>query len=114
MYFTHEKLDVYQSAIRFLSMVHEYVGKQSKTQRTLIDQLLRASLSIVLNIAEGAGEFSAPEKKRFYRIALRSCNECAAALHAATILRVIDRDICSSMRAELGRTVAMLIRLAGK
>ncbi|MBW3534903.1 MAG: four helix bundle protein, partial [Gemmatimonadetes bacterium] len=38
----------------------------------LEDQLDRAATSIVLNIAEGAGEFSLPDKQRFYRMAKRS------------------------------------------
>jgi hypothetical protein len=32
----------------------------------------------VPNIAEGATEFSVPEKRRFYRMALRSTGEAAA------------------------------------
>ena len=35
-------------------------------------QLQRAARSVVLNIAEGAGEFSPKEKARIYRISLRS------------------------------------------
>ena len=44
----------------------------------LKDQLDRAGTSIVLNIAEGAGEFSLPDKQRFYRIAKRSATETSA------------------------------------
>ena len=58
MTFTHEKLDVYQSAIRFLSNVHEHVARSSKGHHDLIDQLERASLSIVLNIAVCVGALS--------------------------------------------------------
>ena len=36
---------------------------------SLADQLQRAATSIPLNIADGAGEFSASEKARFYRMA---------------------------------------------
>lgn len=39
------------------------------------DQLLRASLSIALNLAEGAGRFSTNEKRRFYKIAYGSLKE---------------------------------------
>ncbi len=40
----------------------------------LSDQLQRAGLSIPLNIAEGAGEYSIDEKARFYRMAKRLAN----------------------------------------
>ena len=57
--------------------------------RNLIDQLQRAALSILLNIAEGAGEFAPAEKARFYRIAQRSAIECRAALEAARKLMLM-------------------------
>jgi four helix bundle protein len=44
------------------------------------DQLLRASLSIVLNLAEGSGKPSAKEKRRFYSIAMGSTRETQALL----------------------------------
>ena len=49
-------------------------------RRYLADQLQRAAVSIPLNIAEGAGEFSRKDKRRFYRIALRSATASAARL----------------------------------
>lgn len=48
----------------------------------LADQLRRAAASALLNIAEGASEFSSREKARIYRIARRS----AAEAHTATVL----------------------------
>jgi len=44
----------------------------------LRDQLHRASISVVLNIAGGAGRFSAPDKARFSAIARGSATECGA------------------------------------
>lgn len=38
---------------------------------------------MVLNLAEGANEFSPKEKIRFYRMARRSAGECMAALDLA-------------------------------
>jgi four helix bundle protein len=44
------------------------------------DQLLRASSSVVLNLAEGSAKRSPLEQRRFYGIALASLRECEAIL----------------------------------
>lgn len=78
----------------------------------LRDQLRRAASSIVLNIAEGAGEFRRGEKARIYRIALRSATECSAILDiAATIMGVHRGRDRGEPRVLLLRIVAMLTRM---
>ena len=52
----------------------------------LRDQLLRASSSVVLNIAEGFGSSSRGIKRRHYEIARGSATECIAALDLASVL----------------------------
>jgi four helix bundle protein len=47
------------------------------------DQLERASLSIVLNLAEGSAKPTAKDRQRFYAIALGSLRETEALLHLA-------------------------------
>ncbi len=78
--FDHEKLDVYQAAIEFVIVIESLVNQFPKGRAYLIDQLQRAGSSVLLNRAEGAGEFSANEKIRFYRMARRSATESAAIL----------------------------------
>ena len=51
----------------------------------LSDQLKRASSSIVLNIAEGAGRESFADQRRFYRIAMGSLRECQAIITIANL-----------------------------
>src|SRR6267142_107291 len=48
------------------------VTKFPRGRRHLADQLSRAATSIILNIAEGAGKFSGPDKQRFYTTAIGS------------------------------------------
>ena len=43
-------------------------------------QLTRATLSIVLNLAEGSGKFEKKEQKRFFKIAFGSIRETQAIL----------------------------------
>jgi len=70
--FDHERLDVYKAAIEFVAMSDDLVKHLPHGRRYLADQLRHVAISIPPNIAEGAGEFSREDKRRFYRIALRS------------------------------------------
>ena len=71
----HEKLTVYQLAIEFVVLADVIIEHLPRGRAYLSDQLQRAGLSIPLNIAEGAGEYSIDEKARFYRMAKRSATE---------------------------------------
>src|SRR3989338_11483760 len=97
-YFDHEKLDVYQAALEFVVISEAIVKSFPKGQAHLIDQLMRASSSILLNISEGAGEFSSNEKIRFYRIARRSATECASIFEVCQRLNIIDEKNYSKSR----------------
>jgi four helix bundle protein len=48
--------------------------------RFVVDQLGRASFSIPLNIAEGSGKFSKPDRKNYFTTARASVFECVAVL----------------------------------
>jgi len=112
--FDHEKLDVYKTAIEWVALAHEIVAAMLDGNRhgPLADQLQRAASSIMLNIAEGAGEFSPAEKARFYRIAKRSATECAAIVDVAQRRCCISADHFTTARSLLLRIVGMLVKLA--
>ncbi len=84
MDFPHTRLDAYHAAATFVVIADAITQTLPCGRAYLVDQLRRASLSIQANIAEGAGDFSAPDKARFYRMALRSASECAAEWVAET------------------------------
>ncbi|MBI1859802.1 MAG: four helix bundle protein, partial [Deltaproteobacteria bacterium] len=50
--------------------------KKLKLPLFLKDQLLRASSSVALNVAEGSGKWTGKDQKRFYSIAYGSLREC--------------------------------------
>ena len=77
--FNHEKLTVYQEAIRFVTWADGILENVPK-KLAVHSQLDRASTSIPLNIAEGNGKFTAPDRCRFFDIARGSALECAACL----------------------------------
>ena len=77
--FDHEKLEVYRESLAFIEWLEPLIQKIPKT-RSVRDQWDRASLSIVLNLAEGNGKFTAPDRCRFFDTSRGSALECAAAL----------------------------------
>lgn len=109
--FDHEKLTVYQVSLDFVLLAHEVSDGLAAGRACLGDQLRRAAVSIALNIAEGAGEFSKKEKARFYRMALRSATECAAVLDVARVIEASEVKRLDEGREMLLRIVAMLVRL---
>ena len=109
--FDHEKLDVYVAAIDFVALADQIVEHLPRGRAYLADQMQRAATSIPLNIAEGAGEFSASEKARFYRMAKRSATESAAIVHVCQRLGLVEDARYNAGRELLLRIVAMLVKM---
>jgi four helix bundle protein len=103
-----EKLQVYAVAVEFQTLA---AALSPKGQAVLRDQLERASVSIALNIAEGAGQRSRPNKSRFYGIARGSANECAAIIDLLRARGLANDAACDQARALLVRIVQMLTKL---
>lgn len=77
--FDFEKLDVYKKAKAFNAGIRTFI-RTTKLDPTTSDQLRRASFSIVLNLAEGSGRFTKPDRRNFFIIARSSVFECVAIL----------------------------------
>jgi len=110
-YFDHEKFDVFQVAKKFVIFTDEIIKNLPRGRAYLADQFQRASTSILLNIAEGAGELSANEKVRFYRMARRSATECAGILEIIQSLRLAKEESQIKGRELLLRVVSMLSKM---
>ncbi|MCB0397892.1 MAG: four helix bundle protein [Flavobacteriales bacterium] len=74
--FDFQRLDVYHKAKQLHRDTVQFLN-EVKTDRNTNDQLKRASFSIMLNIAEGAGRFTKRDKKNFFIVARGSVFECA-------------------------------------
>jgi four helix bundle protein len=107
----HERLDVYRAALAFDGLASKVVPRRG--HRVLRDQLDRASVGVVLCIAEGAGRRSAPDKRRFYEMARGSATECAAVLDLLRSRGLLADDAHQQARNLLMRIVQMLTRLSG-
>lgn len=107
-----EKLDVYRIALEFQAIGGQLVPKRGCAE--LRDQLDRASISIVLNIAEGCGRRSPADKGRFYSMARGSATECAAILDLLGARGLVDERLRNRARALLVRVVQMLTQLVAR
>jgi four helix bundle protein len=108
----HERLDVYQLALDFMVLANSVIESLPRGRSHLADQFTRASMSVVLNIAEGAGKLSKGDKRRYYLSARGSATESAALLDVCQRLNLIDKNGHEVGMAMVVRIVAMLIRLA--
>jgi len=109
-YFDHENLDVYQLELRFVEWVSALLGNVKKRPTDariaeVSDQLDRASLSSLLNTAEGNGRRQRRTRAKFFDDARGSVMECAACLDA-----LVAKGICTKEEIQQGKE--MLLRIA--
>ncbi len=107
----HEKLDVYRVALDFAAWAYTVCRTLKGLDRPTRDQLIRASQSIALNIAEGCGKIPMAERGRFFQIAGGSARECGAILDILDRCGVLDREAVRHGKEFLVRIVAMLTRM---
>ena len=89
--FDFEKLIVYKKAKKYNITINNLL-KELNLDRTEKDQLKRASLSIMLNIAEGSGRYTKPDKRRFYVISRGSVFECVAIIDYLHDLNYLNKE----------------------
>ena len=110
----HTKLDVYHRALDLLDLLDQLIDGLPAGRAHLKDQLDRAGTSVVLNIAEGAGEFSLPDKQRFYRMAKRSATETSAIIDILARRGHATPGQVQPIQDLIIRVVSMLTKLAAK
>ncbi|MCB0430588.1 MAG: four helix bundle protein [Flavobacteriales bacterium] len=108
--FDFEKLDVYHKSKQHYKEVVSFLSR-TRTDRFLADQLRRASLSIMLNIAEGTGRLTKRDKNRFFIIARGSVFECAAIFDHLTDLHPSLENNCKLFRLKLEELSKMLFSM---
>jgi four helix bundle protein len=90
--FDFEKLNVYKKAKIFNAGIRAFI-KVRRLDNTTNDQLRRAAFSVVLNLAEGSGRFSKPDRRNFYIIARSSIFECIAILDVLKDEAVLEESM---------------------
>jgi four helix bundle protein len=110
MAFGHEQLDVYRAAIKYVGWAY-LLCERLKGHRNAKDQLLRASQSIPLNIAEGNGKATDGDRRKYFEIARGSALECGAIQDVLEVCDALSPDENAGAKQLLDRIVAMLTKL---
>jgi four helix bundle protein len=112
IYFAHEGLDVYKSALKLIAWVDGFT-KEVKLSSSLTTQLDKSSTSLVLNIAEGNGRFSEADQMRFLDIAHTCAMQVAACLDVLVARQQVKIDPVDAGKRILARVVPLLLGLRG-
>jgi four helix bundle protein len=105
--FDFEKLIAYQKA-RDVNKRIQKLLIEKKANVFLRDQLYRASVSMVINIAEGTGKLSKNDRKNFYVISRGSVFECASLLEMLCDEAVIQSDELNLFKSGLEEVSRLL------
>ena len=90
----------YDTAVEFY-----HLSRNLKLASQLSDQLKRAAVSVVCNLAEGRGKPTRKDQLRFFHIAFGSVRECQAILEMAELLRSEHAEVLDKLAAQLYRLI---------
>jgi four helix bundle protein len=76
--FPYEQLEVYKKACLVNQKIYRLLRGNNIIAPYIKNQLCRASLSIILNIAEGSAKYSIKDRRNFFMTARGSVFECSS------------------------------------
>jgi four helix bundle protein len=109
--FPHDRLQVFQVSLEMAALAKTVADRIPRGHRSLADQLLRASASVVLNIGEGANRTTSGAKRQRYSEARGEAGEVAANATLLDTLTLVPAPDCQALIQLTGRVAAMLTRL---
>jgi len=109
--FDFEKLEVYNKAKFLNKEILNFLKENKQIDSYLRDQLRRAPISMVINIAEGSGKFSIPDKRKFYTISRGSVYECVSLFEIILEEKQINDDQSKNFYQKLEVVSKMLLGL---
>ena len=111
----HKKLDVWKLGKELVAEIYAITENFPKTETFgITNQLRRASVSIVSNIAEGSSRNSSLERKIFYTVARSSLVEIDTQLEIALMLKFISENDIEALNPKINSLFAMLTNLIKK
>jgi len=106
--FGHEKFGAYKYSMEFAALAAQIIERLPTGYGKLIDQFRRASISVSLNIAEGSGKISEPQRHNCYAIARGEAMECAAIMDILECMHMVDCGTVKKAKELLENVVAIL------
>ncbi len=107
--FDFEKLTAYHEIRSLNRLILPELFKLNGKNPYLVDQMKRSSLSTSLNLAEGVGRSTGPDKKQFYIRARSSIFETVAILHAMEDLGIWEKDFCAEIYLRLEKISKLIL-----
>ena len=110
--FPYEDLIVYKKAYESNRKIYRLIKGKNKLPAYARNQLGRASLSVMLNIAEGSAKFSNRDRRNFYITARGSAFESASLLNflfdEGEVEKQLKQDLCREYE-EISRILFTMI-----
>jgi four helix bundle protein len=109
--FDFENLEVYKKAKDLNKEVLAFLRENKQVDYYLRDQLKRASVSMVINIAEGSGKFTKADKRNFYVTSRGSVYECVSLLELILDENQLEKEKYYKFRQDFETISKMLFGL---
>ena len=104
-----EDLQVWQKTRELVKSIYKITSNFPKEEKfNIIDQLRRAIISVLSNIAEGFSRYYSAETVMFYRNARGSLSEVKSLLYVCLDLVYINKKICDELFAKIDEIGKML------
>ena len=105
--FCLEKLKVFDRALTSVANLAQLSANGDK-RHAVVDQLMRASESVVLNLAEGVRLRGSPQRQHVLDYSIGSALECAACLDIARLKQLVSPSNALQEKRVLCEVVKML------
>ena len=109
--FAFQKMRAQRAALHALEMVAKNRERFLGLPGEVGPQMEKALVSVVLNLAEGAGRWTPADQRRHYQIALGSAAEVMAALEIARIYGRVSDSLFAALSEKLEATRRMTLGL---
>jgi|SRR5690606_27652524 four helix bundle protein len=111
----HRSLDVYRESQNLVKECYNVTGFLPDCEKFgMTQQMRRAAVSVLLNLAEGSSRRSDAEKRRFYEVSRSSIVEIDACLDLAVDLNYLNREDLKSIGVSVARTFQMLSKMINR
>ncbi len=111
----HYNLEVYKAAKAFRLECYKTFNKFPDSEKyNLIDQIRRASTSVVLNISEGCARKSETERKRFFEISRSSIVEIDTCYELGEESGYFKKEELEDLGIEITKTFILISGLLKK